>query len=68
MWLAYGAEELFLDHDHFPWFRRATVDQIFNVTEESEGHFYWPDLDVDLDVDRINHPEKYPLVAKESRT
>ena len=24
----------------------------------------WPELDVDLDLDRIAHPEKYPLIAK----
>ena len=28
-----------------------------------EEHLYWPKLDVDLDLDRILHPEKYPLVA-----
>jgi hypothetical protein len=64
LWLAWGTEELFLDHDLFPWFRRAVVDQIFNVVEQGEGHFYWPDLDVDLDVDCIRHPERYPLVAR----
>jgi hypothetical protein len=24
---------------------------------------HWPDLDVDLHVDSIEHPERYPLVA-----
>jgi len=66
VWLAYGDRELFMDHDKFPWFRRATIDQIFNVREETTGHFYWSDLDVDLDLDRIEHPEKFPLVAEGS--
>jgi hypothetical protein len=26
--------------------------------------FYWPELDVDLDLERVEHPEKFPLVAK----
>ena len=64
VWLAYGDVELYMDHDRFPWFRHATIDQIFNITEEGAGHFYWPELDVDLDLDRIQHPEKYPLIAK----
>ena len=64
VWLASGDTELYIDHDKFPWFRHATIDQVFNVVEEGDGHFYWPDLDVDLDVDRIKHPEKYPLIAK----
>ena len=64
VWLAWGEEELFLDHDLFPWFRHAPVEKIFDVVEESDGHFYWPELDVDLDVDRIRHPDRYPLIAR----
>ena len=67
LWLAWRDTELYLDHDRFPWFRRASVDQVFNVIEERDGHFHWPDLDVDLDVARIQHPERYPLVAKVDR-
>ena len=26
-------------------------------------HLFWEDLDVDLDLDSIKHPEKYPLKA-----
>jgi hypothetical protein len=25
---------------------------------------YWPDLDIDLALDSIQHPERYPLVSK----
>jgi hypothetical protein len=25
---------------------------------------YWPELDVDLAVESIRHPEKFPLVSK----
>ncbi len=63
LWLAYHDREFFLDHDDFPWFREATAGQVFNVTEVSLGHFYWPDIDIDLDVERIEHPERFPLVA-----
>jgi hypothetical protein len=27
-------------------------------------HLYWPDLDVDLSVESIRHPERFPLRAK----
>jgi hypothetical protein len=27
-------------------------------------HLYWPDADVDLTVDAIEHPERYPLKAR----
>jgi len=26
------------------------------------GILHWPDLDIDLDLNRIRNPEKYPLV------
>lgn len=64
VWLAYHDEEFFLDHDQFPWFRDATAAQVFNVQEISPEHFYWPDMDVDLDLERIQYPERFPLVAK----
>jgi hypothetical protein len=28
-------------------------------------HLYWPDLDVDLSVDSIEHPERYPQRASD---
>ena len=63
-WLLVKGRELFLAYDEFPWFRNATVGQLFNVELHHGEHLYWPELDVDLDLDRIAHPEKYPLVAK----
>ena len=62
-WILVGEKEYFLDFDHFPWFRRATLEQLFAVELLHGEHLYWADLDVDLDIDRIEHPEKYPLVA-----
>ena len=41
----------------------SDLDQLFKVERLHESHLYWPGLDVDLDLDRIEHPERYPLVA-----
>jgi len=40
---------------------------LFNVELSHGQHLYWPELDVDLDLDRIEHPENYPLVARGSK-
>lgn len=64
IWLLTKNNELFLPYDEFPWFQNQTVKSITNVQEESTGHFYWPDIDVDLTIESIEHPEKYPLKAK----
>jgi hypothetical protein len=31
-------------------------------------HLYWPDLDVDLEIDNLKNPEKYPLKSKVIKT
>ena len=63
-WILLGDRELFLSFEHFPWFHDATVKQITEVTQPHPGHLHWPELDVDLEVDSILHPEKYPLVSR----
>lgn len=62
-WLIAQGREHFLDFDHFPWFRQATLAQLFAVQLLHQEHLYWPELDVDLELDQIEHPDKYPLVA-----
>lgn len=63
-WLLLDGREHFLDGENFPWFRRATLEQLFEVEVLHGDHLYWSQLDVDLDLDRIEHPERYPLVAR----
>ena len=63
-WLLLDGRELFLSFDHFPWFKQATVDAIVNLERPAPQHLRWPDLDVDLAVDSIEHPEDYPLKSK----
>jgi hypothetical protein len=63
-WLWAAGQELFLSFDNFPWFRRASMEQLFNVEFSHGDHLYWPELEVDLNLERIKHPEKFPLVSK----
>lgn len=60
-------EELFVPFKEFPWFKEASVEEIVNVSWPQPHHLYWPDLDVDVAVESIRHPEKFPLVSKVSR-
>ena len=63
-WVLLDERELFLPFDEFPWFRGVPVEAILRLERPTEHHLYWPDLDVDLTVDSIEHPEHYPLKAK----
>ena len=64
LWLLTGQQELFIPYQDFPWFKNQPVNAIIEVEEVSNRHFYWPKIDVDLTVEMIKHPEKFPLVAK----
>lgn len=66
IWLLHDSKEYFLPHEQFPWFKKATIKDVTNVECPTKNHFYWPDLDVDLHLDSIKNPEKYPLVSKET--
>lgn len=64
IWLFIEGRELFLPYEEFPWFKEASIGKVLNVEQPSAGHFYWPDLDVDLGMETIEHPEKFPLKSK----
>ena len=63
-WLLLDDCELFLPFKEFPWFKHATVEAILRVDRPAPGHLRWPKLDVNLAVDSIEHPERYPLKSK----
>ena len=64
IWLLTREKEFFIPYEEFPWFKDAPVGKILNVEEPTPGHFYWPDLDVDLGIESIEHTERFPLKAK----
>jgi hypothetical protein len=63
-WLLIENREIFVPFEEFPWFREASIGQLVDVELQSPQHLYWPQLDVDLAVDSLEHPERYPLVSR----
>ncbi len=64
IWMLIDDQEMFLAFEHFPWFQEASIKKILHVEMPSENHLYWPELDIDLDVNSILYPENYPLVSR----
>ncbi len=62
--LLLGEDKVFLPFDTFPCFRDAPVGKILHVERPAEHHLYWPELDIDLEVESIFHPERFPLASK----
>ena len=60
-WLFVDGTEHYLSYTLYPWFLDATIKEITTIVRESDSHFYWPLLDVDLTLDMIENPENYPL-------
>lgn len=48
----------------FPWFLDATIAQILDLERPHAGHLRWPRLDIDLSVESIEHPGRFPLKSR----
>lgn len=62
IWLYVKGVEYYLPFKQFPWFKGAKVWDIFNVKLLRGSSLHWPDLDVDLELESLRYPSKYPLV------
>jgi Protein of unknown function (DUF2442) len=63
-WLLLGDEELFVPYAEFPWFKKATIEEIANIERPTPDHLYWPLIDVDLSVESIRNPNNFSLRSK----
>jgi len=63
-WILLGDEELLVPFEYFPWFKKATVEQISDVNWPTPDHLHWPSLDIDLSVQSIRQPQDYPLTSQ----
>jgi hypothetical protein len=61
IWLYVKGKEYFLNYEDYPFFKDCNIKSIQNVALLHGFHLYWPELDVDLEIDNLENPEKYPL-------
>ena len=64
IWLFVKEKEYFLSYQEFPYLEDQTLGSIQNVQLLHGYHLYWPDLDIDLEINNLENPEKYPLKSK----
>ena len=64
IWLLVKGTEYFLSYEAYPYFKDQTLRAIQNVQLIHGYHLYWEDLDVDLEIDNLENPQKYPLQSK----
>jgi len=64
IWLFVKGKEYFLDFSTYTYFKDQTIKSIQNVKLLHGFHLYWPDLDVDLEIDNLENPGKYPFKSR----
>lgn len=61
-WLLIDDREYFVPFADYPAFRTTSVAQIYAVERITPDQLSWPELDIDIDLRSLEHPEDFPLV------
>jgi hypothetical protein len=64
IWLFVKEKEYFLSYQDYPYFKHQTFNSIQDVQLLHGYHLYWPELDIDLEIDNLENPGKYSLKSK----
>jgi hypothetical protein len=64
LWMYVKEKEYFLSYKDYPYFKDQTLRSIQNVQLLHGIHLFWPELDVDLEIDNLENPQKYPLKSR----
>jgi hypothetical protein len=62
LWVLVGEREYLLPYSDYPWFSDAKISDLMTVKLIHGRHIRWPSLDVDIEMESLEYPDKYPLV------
>ena len=57
-------QDYFISFNRLPWMKDAAIRDVLDVQMCGDDSIEWPKLDIDLEIDSLKHPERYPLVMK----
>ncbi|MCD8297391.1 MAG: DUF2442 domain-containing protein [Prevotella sp.] len=66
LFLSVKGQDYFISYNRIPWLRDARISSVLNVRMSGRDSIEWPELDVDLEIESLRHPERYPLIMKRS--
>ncbi len=61
-WLWVDEQEYFVPFADYPAFQKASVAEIYEVQRLSPTQFYWPRLDIDVELEALRNPDRFPLI------
>ena len=64
LWLGVLGTERFLPFSDFPWFAGAASAAVRDVRLLHGRNLRWPKLDVDISLESLAHPERFPLKSR----
>ena len=62
--LSVKGNDYFISYNRIPWMKHACISDALEVRMSGRNAIEWPKLDVDLEIDSLKHPERYPLIMK----
>ena len=62
--LSVKGNDYFISFNRIPWIKSASIMDALDVKMSGRNAIEWPKLDVDLEIDSLKHPERYPLIMK----
>jgi len=57
-------KEYFIPFSDYPFFRSASVEDVFRVRLFPPSQLHWEKLDIDIELEALEHPEAFPLVYR----
>ncbi len=60
-WILADEKEYFVAFNDYPGFKKASVEAIFNVKFVSPKQLHWQEIDIDIELDALEHPEIFTL-------
>lgn len=62
--LSVKGNDYFISYNRIPWMKNACISDALDVQMSGRNAIEWPKLDVDLEIESLKHPERYPLIMK----
>lgn len=62
--LSVKGNDYFISYNRIPWMKNASISDVLDVQMSGRNAIEWPKLDVDLEIESLKHPERYPLIVK----
>lgn len=65
--LSVKGNDYFISYNRIPWMKNACISDALDVQMSGRNAIEWPKLDVDLEIESLKHPERYPLIMKKMK-